>query len=112
MKTAPAETASSNSGAIDPTIVASPGKFKEPAVVMKTRYVGALSRKLDKVPVAQKSCQSSTRPRDAPLAFNIANAGIIVMNIPINNVATSITVSYTHLRAHETRHDLVCRLLL
>src|SRR5450756_2947857 len=27
--------------------------------------------------------------------------------------ATSVTpVSYTHLRAHETRHDLVCRLLL
>eukprot|EP00825_Cyclidium_porcatum_P047705 TRINITY_DN7805_c0_g1_i1.p2 TRINITY_DN7805_c0_g1~~TRINITY_DN7805_c0_g1_i1.p2 ORF type:complete len:116 (+),score=29.17 TRINITY_DN7805_c0_g1_i1:76-423(+) len=24
----------------------------------------------------------------------------------------SETVSYTHLRAHETRHDLVCRLLL
>src|SRR5659263_658209 len=23
-----------------------------------------------------------------------------------------ITVSYTHLRAHESRHDLVCRLLL
>src|SRR5450759_1277939 len=23
----------------------------------------------------------------------------------------SVTVSYTHLRAHETRHDLVCRLL-
>src|SRR5450756_140626 len=26
--------------------------------------------------------------------------------------ATSRPVSYTHLRAHETRHDLVCRLLL
>src|SRR5450756_2676695 len=26
--------------------------------------------------------------------------------------AWSSTVSYTHLRAHETRHDLVCRLLL
>src|SRR5659263_664935 len=26
--------------------------------------------------------------------------------------ATYIPVSYTHLRAHETRHDLVCRLLL
>src|SRR5450759_3557442 len=26
--------------------------------------------------------------------------------------ATLVTVSYTHLRAHETRHDLVCRLLL
>src|SRR5450756_912292 len=25
---------------------------------------------------------------------------------------SSIAVSYTHLRAHETRHDLVCRLLL
>src|SRR5665648_1232186 len=25
---------------------------------------------------------------------------------------TGIPVSYTHLRAHETRHDLVCRLLL
>ena len=24
----------------------------------------------------------------------------------------TLTVSYTHLRAHETRHDLVCRLLL
>ena len=23
-----------------------------------------------------------------------------------------VSVSYTHLRAHETRHDLVCRLLL
>src|SRR5450756_3181224 len=29
-----------------------------------------------------------------------------------NKVKISMTVSYTHLRAHETRHDLVCRLLL
>src|SRR5450756_1185677 len=28
------------------------------------------------------------------------------------NVVTHQPVSYTHLRAHETRHDLVCRLLL
>src|SRR5450756_1887923 len=27
-------------------------------------------------------------------------------------LAAYISVSYTHLRAHETRHDLVCRLLL
>src|SRR5450756_1602285 len=26
--------------------------------------------------------------------------------------AAQVPVSYTHLRAHETRHDLVCRLLL
>src|SRR5450759_2038738 len=31
-------------------------------------------------------------------------------NQPVWNRAGS--VSYTHLRAHETRHDLVCRLLL
>ena len=28
------------------------------------------------------------------------------------NLGIGIPVSYTHLRAHETRHDLVCRLLL
>src|SRR5450756_1117701 len=27
-------------------------------------------------------------------------------------VLIAIAVSYTHLRAHETRHDIVCRLLL
>src|SRR5450759_2181405 len=30
----------------------------------------------------------------------------------IGGEGTAIPVSYTHLRAHETRHDLVCRLLL
>src|SRR5659263_714165 len=31
----------------------------------------------------------------------------------IKQLSTSVeAVSYTHLRAHETRHDLVCRLLL
>src|SRR5665648_123742 len=29
-----------------------------------------------------------------------------------NRRSCFIAVSYTHLRAHETRHDLVCRLLL
>src|SRR5450759_833466 len=33
-------------------------------------------------------------------------------NIPFTSVRSTIPVSYTHLRAHETRHDLVCRLLL
>src|SRR5659263_760890 len=30
----------------------------------------------------------------------------------VRNVDGTNPVSYTHLRAHETRHDLVCRLLL
>src|SRR5665648_163088 len=29
-----------------------------------------------------------------------------------NTAGTYTSVSYTHLRAHETRHDIVCRLLL
>ena len=32
--------------------------------------------------------------------------------IQLKNISHSKPVSYTHLRAHETRHDLVCRLLL
>src|SRR5450759_4411164 len=32
--------------------------------------------------------------------------------ICIRQICSVETVSYTHLRAHETRHDLVCRLLL
>src|SRR5450756_2970587 len=30
----------------------------------------------------------------------------------LEHLTSPMTVSYTHLRAHETRHDLVCRLLL
>src|SRR5450759_5446537 len=30
----------------------------------------------------------------------------------VQKALTTLSVSYTHLRAHETRHDLVCRLLL
>src|SRR5450759_5862303 len=30
----------------------------------------------------------------------------------MSGIGIAVTVSYTHLRAHETRHDLVCRLLL
>src|SRR5450759_5473454 len=29
---------------------------------------------------------------------------------PAPSISSRIPVSYTHLRAHETRHDLVCRL--
>src|SRR5665648_335254 len=30
----------------------------------------------------------------------------------LTHIYSKVAVSYTHLRAHETRHDLVCRLLL
>ena len=35
-----------------------------------------------------------------------------LVHCPEEVTACATTVSYTHLRAHETRHDLVCRLLL
>src|SRR5665648_616495 len=41
------------------------------------------------------------------VAFDSNNDG----NVTVDEVH-SFAVSYTHLRAHETRHDLVCRLLL
>src|SRR5450756_659695 len=31
---------------------------------------------------------------------------------PLHTMGLLVPSSYTHLRAHETRHDLVCRLLL
>ena len=37
---------------------------------------------------------------------------ILLFTFSISGMAQIESVSYTHLRAHETRHDLVCRLLL
>src|SRR5450756_2987745 len=36
----------------------------------------------------------------------------VTWTLPANDFQYPWPVSYTHLRAHETRHDLVCRLLL
>src|SRR5450756_2973385 len=44
-----------------------------------------------------------------PYPAAIIDTSLLMRNGPI---AHSPPVSYTHLRAHETRHDLVCRLLL
>src|SRR5665648_1187057 len=45
------------------------------------------------------------------LAKEIKENNLVMPKILIEP-GRSIAVSYTHLRAHETRHDLVCRLLL
>src|SRR5450756_1367582 len=37
---------------------------------------------------------------------------IFISELRVHELSTEVPVSYTHLRAHETRHDLVCRLLL
>src|SRR5659263_602945 len=35
-----------------------------------------------------------------------------ILSVAVEPTHSPVPVSYTHLRAHETRHDLVCRLLL
>src|SRR5659263_454467 len=44
---------------------------------------------------------------------DVAGVSRLLAGATVIAIATSAgAVSYTHLRAHETRHDLVCRLLL
>src|SRR5450756_494201 len=51
--------------------------------------------------------RASLAPCEGP-----SGLAIDVKNKKLFSVCSNKTVSYTHLRAHETRHDLVCRLLL
>src|SRR5450756_1160110 len=55
----------------------------------------------------------------SPAIIIVFTHGILLSRGPISSCErltgasnTVYSVSYTHLRAHETRHDLVCRLLL
>src|SRR5450756_1108817 len=51
----------------------------------------------------------STRPRHS----HLKESPLRLISAHISNKRFLLNaVSYTHLRAHETRHDLVCRLLL
>src|SRR5450759_550448 len=52
---------------------------------------------------------SATRPSHAVDSCSSGNQRI---HAPTSRIDATIPVSYTHLRAHETRHDIVCRLLL
>ena len=59
------------------------------------------------------SNEASTRvpeqdPHSSRLALLLAAAMfVLVVDTSLMNVSISSAVSYTHLRAHETRHDLV-----
>src|SRR5450756_2890971 len=45
-----------------------------------------------------------------PLVFGDKDLGILLLDDGKSGEFSPDPVSYTHLRAHETRHDLVCRL--
>src|SRR5450756_2781605 len=64
----------------------------------RSRLSHQVSRMETKGLVSREDCEGDKRGTFAVLTAN--------------GEAAIKTVSYTHLRAHETRHDLVCRLLL
>ena len=96
IKTAPAEIANNVFFSSPIKVIGSP-----PAVLKNTKYVGALSKKLDNTPVYQKyiiltgplSLETALIiPANAPLvpALSIAIAGMIVTKIPAKSFATSM----------------------
>src|SRR5450759_5597421 len=62
----------------------------------------------------QPACSSRATARYANVRTDFSRSHCRVFAAAINASLSfaSTTVSYTHLRAHETRHELVCRLLL
>src|SRR5450756_3049847 len=70
---------------------------------------------LDKADVARQMLVRSVRGYRLERAIRRYREGEITMARAAEDTGLSLydmTVSYTHLRAHETRHELVCRLLL
>src|SRR5659263_19923 len=78
---------------------------------------------------AAAHCRQTTRHRSAAGSLNWVTAADVAASLPLSRATATDraaaggvlrapvepgvprnSVSYTHLRAHETRHDLVCRL--
>src|SRR5688572_6605264 len=93
MKTAPHDTAASNDTPISECSITLRSFALPPttpdAIAANARYVGALSRKLDRPPAIQKYCHGSVKFSDGARALRISSAGIIVTKIPRNKEATS-----------------------
>src|SRR5450756_2482251 len=64
------------------------------------------------VPIYQTTSYQFNSTEHAANLFALKELGNIYTRIMNPTQAVLEAVSYTHLRAHETRHDLVCRLLL
>src|SRR5450759_5703680 len=65
------------------------------------------------VMIGERGPEQVQRPLALLKKKGIRVVGGEVSKIDLENRSVQVNaVSYTHLRAHETRHDLVCRLLL
>src|SRR5450756_1796367 len=63
-----------------------------------------------RIVVHEKDCSWHNRPGACPLSRGDSVKLIRAFQVEFTLILL-VAVSYTHLRAHETRHDLVCRLL-
>src|SRR5450756_3126204 len=102
-------------------IVIPPGKKKERIDVYLTSHVENATR--SKVQQAIRNGEVLVNGKLVKVSYTVAPGDAVSIElsqpeppevlpekIPLDIVYEA--VSYTHLRAHETRHDLVCRLLL
>src|SRR5665648_1169007 len=83
------------------------------AVIMEEALKNASSVPLE---IMRKCCeailiQAEFAAKGSAIALSDAGVGAIFCKAALQGASLN-AVSYTHLRAHETRHDLVCRLLL
>src|SRR5450756_132245 len=86
------------------TCTLAPSLFRGRVEVESPAITGLLSR----AAIAEKGLRvhRSVPEMPAPWPFFHVGSGVSAIWLP------HAPVSYTHLRAHETRHDIVCRLLL
>src|SRR5450756_2857841 len=86
-----------------------------------TNQLDELPRGMDGFDCARsnnRSCNLLSKPFFAVITYHLRQKTFIHRRQPLRcgdpaaDIHAHIPVSYTHLRAHETRHDLVCRLLL
>src|SRR5450756_2926394 len=90
-------TAAVNAAQSGDTITISAGTYSENVVVTKSVTIKAAS------------------PGSTVVTASDPSKDVFVVqatNVRIEGLTITGAVSYTHLRAHETRHDIVCRLLL
>src|SRR5674536_6497 len=73
-----------------------------------TRYISRATQVANKMPTIGDATLASSVDRTVPSLLSIAHPAASVRA----KKSSPTTVSYTHLRAHETPEHLVCRLLL
>src|SRR5659263_776510 len=105
---------------------------RPPRVVARTRHPQLDAHESHRIGIGVRPVRDRSQLHCLPFANQVAtffanstcicNSAIVALsslsparnriNSSRSDPVSSASVSYTHLRAHETRHDLVCRLLL